>query len=80
MFLFIAYNVLFELFMPDATHYFVMTAKKESLLRYGSLQSHPNQIKQNGRLLSCNSTESIATLPPFGTIERHKWYFQISSQ
>jgi hypothetical protein len=45
MFLFIAYNLLFELFMPDATHYFVMTAKKESLLRYSSLQSNPNQIK-----------------------------------
>jgi hypothetical protein len=26
------------------------------------------------------TTESIATLPPFGPIEGHKWFFQISSQ
>jgi hypothetical protein len=25
-------------------------------------------------------TESIATLPPFGPIEGHKWFIQISSQ
>ncbi len=27
-----------------------------------------------------NSSESIVTLPPFGHIEGHKWFFQISSQ
>jgi hypothetical protein len=25
-------------------------------------------------------TESIATLPPFGPVEEHQWFFQISSQ
>jgi hypothetical protein len=28
---------------------------------------------------SINKTESIAMLPPFGPIEGHKWFFQISS-
>jgi hypothetical protein len=27
-----------------------------------------------------NRPESIATLPPFGPIEGHSWFFQISSQ
>ncbi len=29
---------------------------------------------------SLQYAKSIATLPPFGPLERHKWFFQISSQ
>jgi hypothetical protein len=31
------------------------------------------------RFLS-SSSRAVATLPPFGPIEGHKWFFQISSQ
>ncbi len=30
--------------------------------------------------ISSQPSESIATLPPFGPIEGHKWFVQISSQ
>ncbi len=48
-------------------------------LLYSTLPSAAPQIPLCRRMLGSNP-ESIATLPPFGPIEGHKWFFQISCQ
>jgi hypothetical protein len=68
-----------KLCMHDSVHYGINTE---------SIRNH-TPIK----IVSTNTTalhlplmlrrpvpESIATLPPFGSIEGHQWFFQISSQ